>query len=136
MAAKRSWWVFTGIVAVLGFLGIVNRTLQQQLVNIPSWTLILLLCILVVYTVIAAAYEESKDRTDSEKTEVERGMVKAVTTSADAAKESAIAYKSGQSMIDGLQADLKEANDKLTQCMEKNAALREEIAGLKSRDDG
>ena len=99
-------------------------------------TRILLGCAVLVYTVFATAYEESKDRADSAGAEVGSEIAEVANTSADAAKESAMAYKSGQNTIDVLRDDLKEANDKLNECMERNAALREEIAGLKSRDDG
>lgn len=136
VAAKRSWQIFAGIAVIVGFLDVVNKSLQQQVLNTPNWSFILLGCAVLVYTVFATAYEESRDRTGSEKAEVEDEIAEVANTSADAARESAIAYKYGQDTIEGLRDDLNEANGKLTQCMEKNAALREEIARLKSPDNG
>lgn len=136
VAAKSSWQVFAGIALILGFLEGVNKSIQQQLLNTPNWSLVLLVSAIFVYTVFATAYEESKDRADSEKAEVGRGVVETVATFADSAKESAIAYKFSQNTIDGLRTDLKEANDKLNECMKENADLREESAGLKSPEDG
>jgi hypothetical protein len=132
VAAKKSWQIFTAIAAILGFLEIVNKSLQQQVLNTPNWSLFLLGCVFLVYTVFATAYEESKDKADAD----ESTATRVATAYAETAKESAIAARSGQDTIEGLRADLKEANDKLTECMRENAALREEIAGLRSRNDG
>ena len=135
VAAKWSWRIFVAIATVLGFLEIVNKSAQRQVLDTPTWTLIALACAVLVYTVFATAYEEWKDRTDSGTGEANKEAFEAAKASADAIEVSASAYKSGQNTIDALRTDLKEANDKLTLCMEESAALREEIGRLRSRDD-
>ena len=82
VVATRSWRIFAGITTILGVVGIVSKSFLRQLLGPPIWSFILLGCVVLVYTVFTTAYEEWKDRAESEAQETDKEAVKAIAEAA------------------------------------------------------